>query len=552
MSRPNSFKEGSKVNIHYSNIKSLLKDKNLNPNKINDLKYLLSLTINPSKIKFKIEHLLTFLIKYKNSENEPLFYKLLFQACDLNKIYIVNILLKNDIRVNCQNELGETPLHRAIAKNNIELIKLLVKFEPQTNIVTFKNKYTAVKYAEIYGNKMTIKIIKELNEKNKKKIIKNEIVNYINNDLDILNRNLNNNAIKDSNSFISKNIDNLDKIQNYNGEIISILTDEEMNNSIITNNLSKHVSSAKSINHTDNNNKYINTQTIINESDYYEETSPISKNLFAFNYNNSPNKKNEQNYKNINGAKLLSSSFKKREEKSNYKNSPINPLYIQSLTTCSTLNKEQLESSSPLVIHKYAKPINQKAKEDLIKFIEEINLSKEYANNLSDNGFDNLEVLISQSKKGIALSYQNLKDIGIKLPGERAKILIHLEEISGNFDFDFSIDKKIIYSNQNINNKNNSLYKFLRGINYEKYATNFYEGGYYNSEIIFVQMASKETLNENILINDLGVNKSDAVKIIQNFKDGSNKYIQNIDKNKNKCILEENNNIKSCGMCLLF
>ena len=127
-----------------------------------------------------------------------------------------------------------------------------------------------------------------------------------------------------------------------------------------------------------------------------------------------------------------------------------------------------------------------------------------------------------------------------------------MEEISGNFDFDFSIDKKIIYSNQNINNKNNSLYKFLRGINYEKYATNFYEGGYYNSEIIFVQMASKETLNENILINDLGVNKSDAVKIIQNFKDGSNKYIQNIDKNKNKCILEENNNIKSCGMCLLF
>lgn len=174
-------------------------------------------------------------------------------------------------------------------------------------------------------------------------------------------------------------------------------------------------------------------------------------------------------------------------------------------------------------------------------------MPKEYANYLIDNGFDVLDVLISQTKKGIALSYQNLKDIGIKLPGERAKILVHLEEISKNFNF--SIDKGIIYSNHNIN-INNSLYNFLSGINYEKYVHKFYEGGYYNSELIFVQMASKQPLNEDILINDLGVNKYDATKIIENLKDGSNKYIQNID--KNKCIIEENNNIKSCEMCLLF
>ena len=34
-----------------------------------------------------------------------------------------------------------------------------------------------------------------------------------------------------------------------------------------------------------------------------------------------------------------------------------------------------------------------------------------------------LEVLINQMKKGLALSYQNLKDIGINSPGDRAKIL---------------------------------------------------------------------------------------------------------------------------------
>ena len=54
-------------------------------------------------------------------------------------------------------------------------------------------------------------------------------------------------------------------------------------------------------------------------------------------------------------------------------------------------------------------------------------------NILLDNGFDDLEVLVNQTKNGIALSEKNLKDIGIKLKGDRAKILIHLEEKAGIF-----------------------------------------------------------------------------------------------------------------------
>ena len=555
MSRPNSFKEGSKENIHYSNIKSLLRDKNLNPNKINDLKYLLSLTISPGIKRFNFDYLLTFLLKYRNSQNEKIFYEYFFQACELSKLSIVNILLENDIDMNCQNELGETPLHIAIAKNDIELIKLLVKFEPKTNITTYKDMLTPLNYAEICGNKIIIKIIKELDEKNKKKSIKNEIFNFINNDFDNLNNNLNNYLIKDTSSFISRNNSNMNKIQNYNGEIISLMTDEDMSSSILTNNINKQIPSAKSLNNSEN--KYLNTQTIVNESDYYE-ISPINKNVFSFHNNNSSNKNNIKNYKKIpNDVKLFSSSFRKKDEVANhYNNLSINPSYIQSLTTCHTLNKDHLES--PLAIHKYSKSISKKTKENLIKFIEEINLPKDYANNLLDNGFDILEVLVSQSKKGIALSYQNLKDIGINRPGDRAKILVHLEEISGNFNF--YIDKETIYSNKIINNKNNSLYRFLSGIKYEHYINKFYEGGYCNSELLFVQMASKQPLNEQILIEDLGINKFDAVKIIENLKNDSDNYIQDIkrnfknnEKNGNKSIIfEENNNTKSCDMCLIF
>ena len=192
------------------------------------------------------------------------------------------------------------------------------------------------------------------------------------------------------------------------------------------------------------------------------------------------------------------------------------------------------------------KPINKK--ENLLKFIEEINLPKEYVNNLLDNGFDVLDVLISQTKKGIALSYQNLKDIGIKLPGERAKILVHLEEIAGNFDF--PLDKNVVYSNEIIDNKNNSLYKFLCKIGCEQFVQNFLKNGYYNIELLFYQICSKQPVNETILINDLGFGKNEAQKILSHLIEGSKEYAKKI-KNKN-FILEENNNYEYCNICNLF
>ena len=120
MSRPNSFKKTSKENEIFTNIISLLKEKNLNPKKTNDLKYLLSLTINPSIKSFNLEYLLLFLLRYLNSENEPIFYENFFQSCEIGKLQNVKILLENGIDINCQNELGETPLHIAVAKNDID------------------------------------------------------------------------------------------------------------------------------------------------------------------------------------------------------------------------------------------------------------------------------------------------------------------------------------------------------------------------------------------------------------------------------------------------
>ena len=540
----NSFKDNKKEIQNFSSIKSLLQEKNLNPKEINDLKYLLSLTINPDLKRFKlfnIDCLLIFLLKYLSPNTLSIFTEFFFQSCELGSLNIVRILLENDLDVNSQNNLGETPLHIAVAKNDIELIKLLIEYNPKTNIATYKDGLTAVNYAEISGNKNVYKIIKELNEKNIKEEIKNEIKDYINIDMDNIIMNSDNNKDNSSSLFFKTDKFNYEQIQNFNGEKISIITDSDINSSLLNNNLNKN-------NISNYDNKYINTQqTIINESDYNEDITPTNKNIFLyprnkpkyqntyqFNINNSSNKKS------IKEIKFFSSSFKR---KSITNNLSLNPSYIQSLTTCHTSLK-------------YSK---------IFEFITEINLPKEYAYNLIDNGFDNLEMLISQTKNGIALTYENLREIGIKKPGERIKILLHLEEISENFHFIFpkSIYNNNDYDNSGIKNKSNTLKIFLEKIEEKKYFKNFWENGIYNIEVLFVQMISKQPLNANILMNDLNIKKQDANKIIIKLYEYSRKYINKLKiMNKRKkteeniisnssIIYEENNMIKSCD-CILF
>ena len=538
----NSFKRSSKEIRNSSSIKTLLKEKNLNPKEISDLKYLLSLTINPNLQKFSyfnLDCLLLFLLNYLNPTTLSLFTEFLFQSCELGSLSIVQILLDNNLDINSRNELGETPLHIAVAKNDIELIKLLVEYEPKTNIGTYKDNLTAVDYAEICGNKNIFKMIKKLNEKNIKEEIQNEIKDCINNDMDDMDLDDENGENK-----------NFEQIQNFNGEKISIITESDINSSNLNNNFNKY-NNGNSLYES----KYINTQqTIINESDYNEDITPISKNIILFSKGKTNNSNNSitnstfnSNKKNRKEIKFFSSSFKK---KSITNNISVNPSYIQSLTTCHSTNKENKELYNSL---KFSK---------IIEFITEINLPKEYANILIDNGFDNLDVLIYQAKHGIALTYENLRDIGIKKPGERIKILVHLDEISNNFNFYFP--KKIFLDDYEINNGFNTIKNFLEKIGMKKFLNNFIENGIYNVELLYIQMGSKQSLKKDILIDDLDINANDAKKIFFKLYENSRNYINKMkilnkrnikdykDINNKSIVYEENNKNKSCDMCILF
>ena len=570
MSNKNIIKENSNEDEQYNGIKKLLKEKNLNPKNLDDLTYLLSLTLKPTIKHLNLEYLIYFLLKEFNPKNESIFYEYFFHSCELGKVNYVKILLENGLSVNCQNDLGETPLHIAISKNDINLINLLIKYEPDTGLSTDKDNLTAMSYAKIQGNENIIKIINDLNEKNKKELIRSEIIEYINKDMN----NIDKMDRSDISSFINKN-NNFDEIQNYNGEKMSILITEDANNNILNN---KNIGINKKRKKNNNiNNIYCyntNTQTVINESDFYEGDFPknnIKINNDINNINNDSNNNgitSNENHQRFfteecncdikiskqftTDLKCYTSPLKDKCELLNiYNNASNNPSCGQSLTTSNSINKELYYS--PLSSNKATKTFGKKI--ELNNFMLEINLPKIYANYLLDNGFDDLEVLISQAKNGTALSDQNLKDIGIKLPGDRAKILVHLEELAGNFPF--FLEKNIIYSNEI--KENNSLYKFLTSINFEEYIKTFNDNGYYNAEILYIQMESRSPITEEILKNDFGINKIGHIKrIMLNLINLSKNYIKRL-KNRNKdnnsyksIVFEGNPYTRACEACNLF
>ena len=542
-----------------NNIKKFIKEKNLNPKQPDDLKSLLSLNINNKK--FSYENLLDFLLQYLNKSNESIFCDHLLESCEKGKLNNIKILLENGININCQNNKGETPLHIAILKKDIELINILVRYEPDTNLSTYEDNLTVKNYAENSENKYIIKIINDLDQKNKKKIVKTEVINYINKGMDNID-NINYSNI----SFLVNENNNLNDIQNYNGEKISIITHEDESISSTLNYINKNsLKSGINLNNFENTSTI--NPTIVNESEFFEDNSP--KNTIKNNNYNTKANVIAQNYlryndihnkffledcpnvpKQLEDLKCNSSPLKKRDEINYNINSSINPSVIQSLTTAHSLNKEQIES--PLLNNKDTKTFSKK--DQLFKFISEINLPEIYANYLLENGFDDLEVLILQARDGLALTDQHLKEIGITLPGERAKILIHLEELAGNFPF--NLESNIIYSNKSVENKDSSLYIFFSSLNLEEYISKFKNCGYNNAELLYIQMISKYPITEDFLKNDIGLNNTEHIKkIILNLKNRSENYIhklykKNIDDKNNRTIIYENSPyMKSCDAC---
>ena len=151
-----------------------------------------------------------------------------------------------------------------------------------------------------------------------------------------------------------------------------------------------------------------------------------------------------------------------------------------------------------------------------------------------------------------------LKSIGISIPGDRAKILIRLEEKANLFPF--HIPKKVYYSldnNADINEKyiiNNDekiieLKRWLKEFKLENYINNFIKNGYYTVELFLFQMISKNPINNDILQFEIGIDKiGHRSRILSILKEESKNLKEKIENKEPISFIDETKNCE----CSIF
>ena len=436
----------------------------------------------------------------------------------------------------------------------------------------------------------------------------------IENKLDSNSNNINNDEILNVNTSRSADFDN---IQNYSGEKISIITHTNSNGQTIekedaktNNNMPQERDKEKII-----NNKYLNNEnkiykkpldikklkiseviknsnmnngietktdkdTIINNS----KVEIINESSFKLDNNNSKEENENENENEVilTGRKienkirnifLYDNTFKSPKKfhnslndyhraKINFKDnrkysfSPNFSLF-DSTSTSNTYEKSKKKFKFHQFIDETCKSniYLKYNKTELINFFSEINLPTVYADKFIENGFDDLDVILTLTRTSITITNQNLKDIGIKSAGHRAKILIHLEERADIFPF--YLEQNIIYNNNYNNNylNNDSLFKFLSGIGCDKYVNNFRRNGYHNIEILFSQMLTRESITKKMLKDDVCIDSEYNIsKIIKCLNVESINYIKKLRKNNKNINLIFDDKIyrDSCEPCIIY
>ena len=189
----------------------------------------------------------------------------------------------------------------------------------------------------------------------------------------------------------------------------------------------------------------------------------------------------------------------------------------------------------------------------LQEFLSQINMLK-YYNLFINSGFDDINLIIHQSLKiGVSIKDFELKEIGIILPGDRAKILIRIQEKSENFCY--PVPKSVYYTCKNLDNieKDQHIMKlkyWLKSIRVDNYLQNFIKAGYHSIELLLLQMESNNPLSNEILKDEIGIDKTGhRNRILNKLKDDGESFDRRLKAN----LLDLNNmeNEKNC-YCLVY
>ena len=302
-----------------------------------------------------------------------------------------------------------------------------------------------------------------------------------------------------------------------NGSEIKINNSKNIN----TNSINRNNNSNTNLNNTNNNSNNIINININNEINDENKTTPSKINDINFvdNYsttlkrcnalNENPNNISNQNEENILSDNLLNRITKSAPTKSNNLHSINTNLSQASQNNINTKTNSKFDFNCPVTLSEEILNSSKNVKDPLYKFLSEIRMEK-YYDIMKNNGFDDINLLINQTKSsGGGIKDKQLKEAGINIPGDRAKILIKLEEKAGLYLF--PIPKEVYYMSLTNNYKNdrnlNKLNEWLKALKIENYLDNFIKSGYHSIELMLLQMESQNPITDDILKDEIGITK---------------------------------------------
>ena len=487
-----------------------------------------------------------------------------------NKSYkIVKYLIENGSNIQSKDIKNNSILHTAVIGGDLNIIQLILKKNPNMSI-TNNNKETPFDIAKKMKRKDLYNYLKNHAEKNINKKFKYNIEfnNLIKNEKIIKgkkhekkNKSILNNISMNNCSLDTKNETDSQSFNIYKKKIITKESNVFAVKKIRPN---KTINLNISFNHN-------NTPSKKNSFNFINKLSPIFKTRLVYRKTTPKlikkqctliefeNDSETYDYNPEPKAKYFSPKIKKINSKRSFFNNKYDSLndIIDEKKLITDRNHKNLikhknNNNAPISLHigsyspKYKirevkKTIihkspfysfrNEEDKEDicvkkLLQFLKEIGMQN-YGNLLISEGFDDISLIIKQMKEGYPVLDDTLKEIGIIQPGDRAKILIRLQEVSNGFNFEFPFEQ-VYFKN------NGSILKWLEKEGLSRYNKNFLDAGYQSLELLLVQMVSKYKIDDSILKNDLFIFSDIArKKIIASLETNSIKYMNELSKKKN-------------------
>ena len=343
-----------------------------------------------------------------------------------------------------------------------------------------------------------------------------------------------------------------------------------LDNSIINTVLNLNKNSPRKKTRNNNNNNELKIKSDTNKENYlydFMDDKRFSKTII----NKSKNKKEEKNTK-----KIFDDINNEFENQMDYQLYPDNEeKYNHNLNDLLNINDEKnnndkfLKETNKIKISEDLKeplllpemedtPENIEELEDIVKnnslkeFLVQINMQK-YFNIFNENGFDDMKIIIAQAQKGIYIKDSELKEAGILFPGDRAKLLIRIQEKAGNFRF--AVPKSVYYTCKNLDKIKNdinikNLKNWLKNLRVDTYLKNFISNGYHSIELLFLQMESQSPLTAEILKEEVGIDKiGHRSRIINKLKEDGRSYINKL--KTSVLLVGNNNNTKFCD-CIIY